>query len=134
MSGPNKIRPKYVLPTWNCMVSTLKMALKHIHFPYLPDLDADFFTYSDGIKTDVPIKTYKHIYFSHIFGSKNLESARDFPLQAMALTSLQALPAEKLRKALPAVKQGILKRCHGEELEELQLNGGETVKPKSWYL
>lgn len=30
--------------------------------------------------------------------------------EAMALTSLQALPAEKLRKALPAVKQGILKR------------------------
>eukprot|EP00435_Cladocopium_sp_Y103_P063283 s268_g24.t2 len=43
--------------------------------------------------------------------------------EAMALTSLQALPAEKLRKALPAVKQGILKRLlsqasHDEALPE----------------
>ena len=29
----------------------------------------------------------------------------------MALVSLQRLPEEKRQKALPAVKQGILKRC-----------------------
>ena len=117
------------------MVSTLKMALKHIHFPYLPDLDADFLRIQMvkqifvGINTDFPILDgIKTSIFPTFWGPKIWKAQGTFLPQAMALTSLQVLPAEKLQKALPAVKQGILKRCHGEELEELQLNGGDSPR------
>ena len=62
-------------------------------------------------------------------------------VEEMALVSLQRLPEEKRQKALPAVKQGILKRCATTRVAGGKLagrgvrrvGGPPPKKPRWWF-